>query len=453
MYSKDGLPPGPSNALLQTYNYTREPYGWLARMRDKYGDIFTVRVINGTVVVIGNPSGAHAVFGADPDTFVPFASEAVQPIIGPNSMLFLFGARHRRERKLLMPPFHGERMRAYGEIIRDTALSVAESWIPGQSMPFQHSSQAISLEVIIRAIFGIQDKTRIADVRRRIIQFTEETSPALFFFPFLQHSFGGFGPWARFLRIKEEMKSLIQAEIDTRRNAVHPGADILSLMLAARHEDGSGMSNDELQDELMTLVFAGHETTGIALAWAIYWLLRNPDTMSRLLAELDAAGPNTDPETLAKLPYLDGVIQETLRLYPIVPDVPRQLVRPLEIDGYRLPEGIGVTVATTLLHSRPDVFPEPDRFKPERFLERKFSPFEYTPFGGGARRCLGAAFAIYEMKIVLGTILSRYRLVLAESRDVAPARRNLVLGPATGVRVMFIGPRSAQAKSPARVAA
>lgn len=451
--SKDGLPPGPGNKLLQTYGYTRDPYGWLIRNRDKYGDIFCAQMLIGPVVVVGNPSGAQGIFGAEPDTFLPFATDAVKPMIGPNSMLFLSGARHRRERKLLMPSFHGERMRTYGHIIRDTALAVAEKWIPGQSMPFQLTSQAISLEVIIRAVFGVQDKSRVEAVRRGIIDFAEKTSPALFFFPFLQHKFGGFGPWDRFLKIKKAMTDLLHAEIEARRQANEPGNDILSLMLAARHEDGSGMSDEELHDELLTLVFAGHETTGIALAWAIYWLLRNSDCMERLLAELDSLGPDPDPEHLARLPYLEAVVHETLRLHPIVPDAPRFVARPFELEGYHLPEGVGVAVATTLLHLRPDIYPEPHRFKPERFLERKFTPFEYTPFGGGARRCLGAAFAMYEMKIVLGTLLSRYRLVLAEPGDVLPVRRNLVLGPGTGVRVMFIGPRSAKASNSPRAAA
>lgn len=447
------MPPGPRNVLYQTYSYTRDPYDWLRRMHETYGDIYTAKVVNGTIVIVNSPAGAQAVFGADPDTFTTFATDAIKPLIGPNSMLFLTGTRHRRERKLLMPSFHGERMRAYGEIIRDTAIATAERWVPGQAMRFQDSSQAISLEVIIRAVFGIQDRIRVEQVRRNIIRFVDSAHPALLFFPFLQHSFGGVGPYAHFSKVKEEIRSLLCAEVEARRQATDPGNDILSMMLAARHEDGSGMSMDELHDELLTLVFAGHETTGIALAWSIYWLLRNPNCMQRLLAELDALGPNPTPEEIVHLPYLDGVVYETLRLHPIVPDIPRQTTRPFDLLGYRIPAGVGVAVATARLHNRPEVYPEPDRFKPERFLERKFSPFEYTPFGGGARRCLGAAFATYEMKIVLGTILSRYRLILAESGEVLPARRNLVLGPATGVRVTFIGPRSPQARNVKGVAA
>lgn len=442
MRSDNSLPPGPPNPVLQTFGYTRDAYGWLYRNRDKYGDIFTARVVNGTVVVVGNPAGAQTIFSADADTFVPFASTTMKPLIGGNSILFLTGQRHKRERKLLVPPFHGERMRAYGDIIRDATLNTASHWIPGTPMPFQTSTQAISLEVIIRAVFGIEEQSRVDETRNKIIEFASELSPLLLFFPFLQRSFGGYGPFARFQRMRAELTALLQNEIDTRRRAADPGSDILSLLLAARHEDGSAMSNEELHDELITLVFAGHETTGIALAWALYWLLRNPDCMSRLMAEIDTLGREPLPEALARLPYLDCVVHETLRLHPIVPDIPRELVRPLELEGYTIPAGVGVAVATTLVHDRADIYPEPRRFKPERFLERKFSPFEYMPFGGGFRRCIGAAFATYEMKIVLGTILSRYRLVLANQDEVRPARRNVVLGPETGVPVMLIGPRS-----------
>lgn len=437
----DKLPPGPSNRLWETLGYTRDPYDWLRRHHEKYGDIYTAEVTNGTIVVANTPAGAQAIFSADPDTFVPFASEALQPVIGSNSILFLSGNRHRRERKLLMPPFHGERMRAYGEIIRDTTLSAASQWVPGQAMSFQDTSQSISLEVIIRAVFGIQDRARVVEAKNGVIQFVEGASPALFFFPFLHRSFGGHGPWARFLKLKQAAHKLLDSQIDARQGATEQGKDILSLMMGARHEDGSGMTRDELRDELITLVFAGHETTGIALAWAMYWLLTNPDSMRRLLAEIDALGANPDPESLSRLPYLDAVVHETLRLHPIVPDIPRQTTRPFELLGYRIPAGIGIAVATSRIHVNPVLYPEPEKFRPERFLERKFSPFEFTPFGGGARRCLGAAFATYEMKIVLGTLLAHYRLVLAENKPVKPGRRNIVMGPATGVRVKYIGPR------------
>lgn len=434
------LPPGPSVRLLQTYHYLRDPYTYLERLRDRYGDVFTIPGVNGTVVMACSPSSAQQVFTADPDTYLPFGVDALGPLIGDKSLLLLSGARHRRERKLLMPAFHGDRMRAYGETIRAAAHAAAARWSEGQTFPFQDSSQWISLEVIIRSVFGVTEPARVDAVRGAILEFVGATSPATLYFPFLQRPL--FPPWQRFQRAKQRLRLLLLTEIAARRSRPEEaGGDILSRMLAARHEDGTAMSEDELHDELVTLLIAGHETTGIALAWAIYWLLRDRTCLERLLAELDAAGDRPDPETLVRLPYLDGVVHETLRLYPIAPDARRLLGRPLEIGGYTLPAGISVAVSIAALHVRPDLYPDPQRFDPQRFIDRKFTPFEYTPFGGGARRCLGAAFATYEMKIVLATLLKHHRLSLAERGEVKPGRRNVVLGPSTGVRVTYDGPR------------
>ena len=441
---KRALPPGPRIPLLQTYLYLRDPYTYLAQTRDKYGDPFTADVVNGTVVIVGSPQGAQQVFSADPDTYLPFGTDAVRPLIGENSLLLLSGARHKRERRLLMPAFHGDRMRAYGETIRDVALAAAARWPQGETFVFQETSQWISLEVIIRAVFGVVDPARVDAFRAAILEFVASAAPSLLFFPFLQRSFFGRGPWVRLQKAKQRGHFLLAAELAARRSRPEEtGEDILSLLVRARHEDGSGMTDPEIHDELITLLFAGHETTGIALAWAIYWLLRERTSLERLLAELDAAGERPEPEAIARLPYLDAVVHETLRLYPIAPDAPRLLARPLEVGGYTLPAGACVAVASALLHIRPDLYPDPHRFRPERFLERKFSPFEYTPFGGGHRRCLGAAFATYEMKLVLATLLRNFRLELAEPGEVKPGRRNVVLGPATGVRVKLAGPRKA----------
>ncbi len=448
MALSSALPPGPKNVLLQTYLYTRDPYGYLARMRDAYGDVYTVSVVNGTVVMAGSPATVAQIFTADPEIFVPFGAEAMLPLVGNHSLFALTGARHRRERKLLMPAFHGDRMRAHGETIRAAALAAAARWTVGEPFTFQDTSQAISLEVIIRVVFGVTEPAQVEAIRQAITGLVDATVPSLLFFPFLQRSLFGMGPWARFQRAKSALSGLLRAEIRERqRRPEQTGDDILSSMLAARHEDGSAMSEDELHDEMLTLLFAGHETTGIALAWAIYWILRNPSCLTRLLAEIDAAGEHPEPEVLARLPYLEAVVQETLRLYPIAPDVPRKLARPLVLGDYTVPAGIGVDVGIALLHTRPDLYPEPDRFNPQRFLDRKFSPFEYMPFGGGARRCLGAAFATYEMKIVLATLLGQYRLELREAGEVRPGRRSVVLGPATGVRVECIGRRAQSQRS------
>lgn len=444
MSTRSALPPGSRRTLLQTYRYARDPYGFFVKMVEEYGDPFTAHVVNGDVVITGSPAGAQQVFSADPDTFAPFGPEVSRPLLGENSLLLLSGERHRRERKLLMPAFHGERMRAYGETIRGAAHAAAATWPKGQPFVFQDSSQWVSLEVIIRAVFGVVDPARVEDVRKAILEYVAAIAPSLVFFPFLQRDFFGMGPWARFQRARQRLDFLVSAELAARRSRPEElGDDILSRMLAARHDDGSGMTDAQIYDELLTLLFAGHETTGIALAWSIYWLHRDRARLEKLLAELDAAGERPEPEVLTRLPYLEAVVHETLRLYPIAPDAPRMLARPLELAGYTLPAGAGVAVAMGLVHIRPEIYPEPHAFRPERFLDRKYGPFEYAPFGGGHRRCLGAAFATYEMKLVLATLLRNYRLRLSEPREVKPGRRNVVLGPSTGVRVTYLGPRRA----------
>ncbi len=432
------LPPGPRINVLQTALYARDPYRYLIETQRKYGDPFTVPTLNGTLVITGVPATIQQIFSADPDTFLPFGAASIEPLLGTNSLLTISGAQHRRDRKLLTPPLHGARMRAYGHTIRQAARAAMSRWQPGAPFVMQTSTQWISLEVILRAVFGVQDNARVDTFRAAIIEMVTAAVPSLLFFSWLRRPWGGLGPYNRFARAMQTIDGLIYAEIAARRaDQGPPREDILSLLLSARVADDSsaGLSDTELRDELQTLLFAGHETTGIALAWASYWLHRDPTALERLRSEIDSLGDDPEPDAIAKLPFLDAVCNETLRLHPIAPDVPRMLARPLELAGYQLAPPLGVDVATTILHRNEELYPEPEKFRPERFLNRRFSPFEYTPFGGGHRRCIGAAFATYELKIVLATFLREALLELAEPGEVLPARRNVVLGPATGVRM------------------
>jgi cytochrome P450 len=436
-----GLPAGPRLPLLQTLLYLRDPYRYLARCRDRYGDPFTARGINTTTVVVGSPAGAQQIYTADPDTFLPYIPDGIRPLIGESSLFLLTGATHRRERKLLMPAFHGERLHTYGETIREAALAAAARWPHGRVFVFQDSSQSISLEILLRTVYGVTDPARVEAFRAAILEYVAAARPLLLYFAALQHP--AFGPWARLQRAQARCGELLADELAARRAA--PSAerdDVLSLMLRARRDDGSAMSDAELRDALATLLFAGHETTAIALAWAVHWLLRDRTCLARLLAELDAAGERPPVDVLTRLPYLDAVVHEALRLHPILPDPYRLLARPLALCGYTVPAGATVVVAASLLHTDPGLYPDPHRFAPERFLARRFGPFEYVPFGGGHRRCLGAAFALHELKLVLATLLARFRLELAEPGEVRPGRRNIALGPSTGVRVIFRGPRA-----------
>ncbi len=438
-----GLPPGPGVPLLQTLLYLRDPYSYLERGRERYGDPFTARGINTATVVVGSPEGAQQIFAADPDTYLPYLPEGLRPLIGESSLFLLTGASHRRDRKLLTPVLHGERMHAYGHTIREAALEAASRWPRGRVFVFQDSSQWISLEILLRTIYGVSEPAPLDAFRAALREYVAAARPSLLYFTALQHP--RFPPWSRLQRAQARCSDLLATELATRRAAPTHGEDVLSLMLRARRDDGSAVSDAEIRDALATLLFAGHETTTIALAWAIYWLLRDCARLGRLLAEIDGLGEDAAPEALVRLPYLDAVVHETLRLHPVLPDPYRLLARPLSLCGYSVPPGATVVVAASLLHSRSDLFPEPHRFIPERFLTRRFGPFEYVPFGGGHRRCIGAAFATYELKLVLATLLSRFRLELAEPREVRPGRRNIALGPSTGVRVRYVGPRAAGA--------
>lgn len=430
------LPPGPKRGLLTTLRTLRDPFGALRSYAETYGDPFTVALpLQGSIVITADLEAIRTVFAAPPETFGSMGAKVMGPILGAGSLLVLEGAAHRRARKLLNPPFHGDRMRAYGNVIRDVTLARSAAFGVGSRFTVQDLAGAISLEVILQAVFGIRGTDRLARFDSAV-RATMGSLGAFVGVPFLRRSFGGLGPWARFQRRRAALAALVGEEIALRQRDGIERDDILSLLLAARYEDGTPLGEDQLFDQLLTLVAAGHETTMIALSWAFYWLHRTPDALARLLAELDALPPEPETDALARLPYLDAVACETLRLYPVVPLVTRLLAAPFELKGHPLPAGVAVGVATGLVHYRPDLYPEPERFHPERFVNKSFGPSEYFPFGGGVRRCLGAAFAMYELKIVLGTLLRTLRVKLAHDRAVPPAMRAAGVGPGRPVAVV-----------------
>lgn len=435
----DDLPPGPRGSLWPIVQYMRDPLGAMPRMVARHGDPFTLR---GTppVVFTGDPAGIKAIYSADPDTFAVLNKD-MGLFLGSQSLILVEGAEHNRKRKLMMPPFHGARMRKYGEaMIRLTELHTAE-WVAGRTVSAFETAQKISLDVILEVVFGVHDPAGRAELAGLLLDLLNGFSPLLAIVPALRRELFGVGPFAAFRRRQAALHAKLDALIAEAR-AAEPREDILSLLVAARYEDGEPMTDQDVREQLLLLVVAGHETTAISIAWALDALLRpeNAAARERLEAELRELGPQPAIEQLDGLPYLEAVCQETLRLYPIAPaPSPRRLLRPLELMGYTLPAGIGVAAAIGVAHFREDVYPEPLRFRPERFLERKPSPFEYLPFGGGARRCLGAAMAAWEMRLVLGTIMGRSRLRLA---SLAPDRgkiRAANVGPARGVKLVVEG--------------
>jgi cytochrome P450 len=395
----------------------------------EHGDFFHfVTPLDRTMCVTANPDTIKQVFRGDPEIFRAGEGNAtLGPLVGQNSTLLLDGAEHLRHRKLLLPPFHGERMREYGQVMSDVAERHVARWPKDRPFSAIDSTQAITLEVIQRAVFGIEDGKRLDHVANLLRAVLDPMANrwqmlALMLAP---SSWGPRSPWGRFRQRVREADVAIYEEIRARRadpDATERG-DVMSLLMQARDEDGEPLSDRELRDELVTLLVAGHETTATSLAWTLERITRHPAVIARL---------EDDPEG----EYLDAVIKESLRLRPVVPAVARKLAEPVELGGHLLPKGVFIVPSIYLTHRRPDIYPDPLAFKPERFIDDPPSNTEYLPFGGGVRRCLGASFAQFEMKVVLGTILQHARIRAAEPQPERITRRSITFAPSSGGRIV-----------------
>ncbi len=405
MTQNGSLPPGPRMPrALQTAIWARHAQWLLGQCSRRFGDMFTLRILHeGTWVVLSNPEHVKQVFTGDPRVFhAGEGNRILLPVLGEHSLLLLDEDVHMEQRKLLLPPFHGKRMQSYEQLMREVAVAEIEQWPRGEPHKLRPRMQALTLEIILRTVFGLDEGERLERLRRELRGLLDLLSnPRMFMFPLL------LGPdrvsaWGSFRRLIGEVDRLVYEQIaERRRGSADDGRDdILSLLLEARHEtDNSPMSDEELRDELLTLLTAGHETTANALAWAVERLTRHPDKLERLTHEVNTG------ETA----YLDAVVAETLRLRPVISIVARRLTEPVEIGGWRLPAGVTVTPSIFLVHRRPDVYPDPESFEPERFLGQKPGTYTWIPFGGGVRRCIGGAFAQFEMSIVLSELVKRTR--------------------------------------------
>jgi len=434
------LPRGPRFAPLQTYRFATRPFEWLDTWRATYGDVFLLPSLNGPVVMGTTPEAARQVFTADPDTFAPFGVAALAPLLGDGSLLVASGESHRRGRKLLTPPFHGARMRAYGEAMRDEVEAATARLRPGLELRAHDLTTTISLHVILRTIFGVGRGPERSEAVDLVEGALGGLHPALVFTRTFQRPW--FPPYRRFLEGQRRYAAFVDARARAHREANDGAEHILGMLVDARHDDDSPLEDAEIQSHLLTLVIAGHETTSITLAWALHELLRAPAVLARLRAELDPLGPRPDPDAVARLPYLDAVVKETQRLRPVVTDVLRVLRMPMDFMDHRLEPGMTVAVAIGSIHRDPTLYPEPDVFRPERFLERKFGPFEHLPFGGGHRRCIGAAFSDHESKLVLAALVTGWDFEPVDATPDVPVRRNITMGPSRGVPVRVVGPRA-----------
>lgn len=455
------------SSLQQRLQWIAQPAKYMDSAAEQAPDIFLADITGGDgYVFINHPEAMRQIVTSDRSKY--FASSKdnglLKPLVGDNSLLMIEGDRHKQRRKLLLPPFHGERMQAYGALICNLTRDLVNQLELNQSFTARHITQKISLQVILEAVYGLQDSDkpngmaslRSYELKQRISRlaniFESPLTSAFLFFPWLQKDLGAWSPWGNLVRQQKAIDEAIYQEIATRRTEdCSQRQDILSLMMSARDESGEAMKDRELRDELMTLMLAGHETTATAIAWGLYWLHRYPEIKAKLQAEIASLGANPDPMAIAKLPYLTAVCQETLRIYPVAMlTFPRTVLEPTELMGYKLEVGQVLMGCIYLMHQREDVYREHHQFKPERFLEREFDSYEFFPFGGGKRRCIGEALAMLELKLVLATIISEYDLELKSDRGALPggnrpeipARRGVTLAPKRGVQMVFKGKRA-----------
>lgn len=415
---------------LQTARFVGRPVAFMEHWRRRLGETFRARFYGpGEVVFVSDPPSLKALFAADRvNTIAPGRNLILEPLLGPGSLLLQEDDEHLRRRRLMLPPFHGERMRAYEGVIREATERAVTSWPRGEEFALHPSMQAITLEVILRAVFGVEDAERRRVLRDSLVEILAATASPL--------AIGYATPGVRRLpayrrldRLRARADGVLRAEIAERRADPDVGSreDILSLLVSARFEDGSRMGDAELRDQLVTLLLAGHETTATALAWTFDLLLHDRAAHERLRAEL-ASGERE---------YLEAVVNESLRVRPVVPFTGRELRADAKLGGFELPAGSIVMAAIYLVHTRADVHPDPRAFRPERFLgDDPPETFSWIPFGGGTRRCIGAAFAQFEIRIAIETIMRSVELRAATPELERPVRRNVTLSPARGTRAV-----------------
>jgi cytochrome P450 len=417
--------------VAQTAIWSRQARRLLYACQDRYGDMFALRIAyEGTWVMLADPDAIKQVFTGDPKVFhAGEGNQILEPVLGKSSVLVLDEKPHMSQRKLLLPPFHGTRMQGYEQTMSEIAGREIETWPTGTPYELRPRMQAMTLEIILQTVFGVRGGERMAELRAALREFLDLTTNPQILLPLLLLGPTRVRKFPPFRRRVDRVDELIYREIAERRRAedVEQRDDVLSMLIAARHEDGSPMRDEEMRDELLTLLVAGHETTATSLSWAIERLTRNPAKLERLRAEvLDG-----------REEYLTATIQETLRLRPVISTVLRKLTEAVEIGGYELPAGVTVAPSIYLVHRNPEVYPEPQRFLPERFLDNPPGTYTWIPFGGGVRRCLGASFAQFEMAVVLKELVKRHQMRPANPKPERVFRRAITETPRHNARVVL----------------
>jgi cytochrome P450 len=424
------LPPGPRTpAVFNTVRFARKPLAVLREWHARYGDVFTVRMMGfGTGVYVVDPDAIRELFTGDQsDLRAGEANSFMEPVLGPHSVLVLDGPEHLRQRKLLLPPFQGSRVATFREVIRDVAEREVARWHPGEQLVLRERMRSLTFEVICRAVFGVTQPDRVERLRKRLVAVID-SSPIFMVARAARVDLGPLSPGGRFSRRLRAANAVLHEEIERRRHEsdLEERSDVLSLLLCARDEQDQAMTNAELRDELFTMLGAGHETTATGLAFAFELLLRNAPVLARLREEL-AAGDDDS--------YLDAVVKETLRLRPVIDAAERTLTVPRTVAGWELPAGVKVYPGIVLVHLREDLYPRAHEFRPERFIHDGAESYSWLPFGGGIRRCIGAALAQAEMAEVLRVAVPAVELRPLRTKPDPVVLRGITLAPRHGVRV------------------
>jgi len=411
------------------------PFAYLRQCRQRYGKRFTIRLpLAPPFVMLADPEEVKRVFTAPPDVLRPGeGARVLEPVVGSNSVILLDEGAHMEQRKLMLPAFHGERMERLTGLMEEVAAEELAALPRETPVELHPHMQDLTLKIILRAVFGLDPGARFDALRKRLqamLSFGDK--PISLMAPpkdsVAARALERAGPFAKFIRMQEEVDELLFALIGERRAAAGDGNDVLAMLLEARHEDGSPMSEQEIRDELLTLLVAGHETTASTLAWAFERLARDPATLARLTDEIDSGDDA----------YLTATIQETLRTRPVLPNsAPRLVVKPFEAGGWTYPPGCSLVPNAYLIHHDPEIYPEPDAFRPERFLDESPGTYTWIPFGGGRRRCLGASFAMLEMKVVLSRALAECTVDPSAGGAEVARRRNITVTPSGGATAVL----------------
>lgn len=430
--SEAKLPPGPrSSGLRQSLQWFRNPVRYMERCRRQYGDIFSVQL--GPLkraAFLSNPEGVKAVLAGDPDLLQMGPTNAIfRPVLGSASLFLIDGDEHRHHRRVLMPAFRKDHIQRFSDLIMELTERDLAEWPVGKPFRLHGRMRSVALELILRTVFGVGEGERPARVRALLVRLLDQVQKPFAVLPWFQYELGGHSPYGRLMHTVREIDEVLYEEIRARRLAtdLESRNDVLSMLARFGPEDSEFMTDREIRDEVITLLIAGHETTATAIAWAFERLLRHPQVLGRLRVEL-ARGDGA---------YLEAVIRETLRQRPVLPITARKLTGPMEVCGYEFPARWTLMPCIYLLHHEPSVYPEPQEFRPERFLERPPDPHLWIPFGGGVRHCIGSNLALATVRLVLAVVLPRATLRPGSSKPEPVERRNFTLGPGRGATVVL----------------